>query len=80
MLHFGVFDDVFYSRISYVDTEHDLGFGLNKVILNLLFGGKWMYHVGNGANFIDCVEHVDCFWSVRHTNGDKIAFFYTDGL
>ena len=37
-----------------------------------------MNHVGDCANFINSIEHIDSFGSIWHTNCDAIAFFGTN--
>ena len=34
-----------------------------------------MHHIGDGADFVNRIKHVDGFWGVRHANGDTFTLF-----
>ena len=80
LLQIGVFDDIFYFGVGDINTEHHLGLGAVYIILNFLLGGEGVDHIGNSANFVDRVEHIDFFWGVGHTDSDTVTFLHADSL
>ena len=39
-----------------------------------------MNHVGDGANLVNGVNHVDGFWGIGHADADVFALFGADGF
>ena len=56
-----------------IKGDHQLAAGLVYVILKLFLGRQRVDHAGDGAQHVDCVEHVDYLRAVGHGYGDGIA-------
>ena len=80
LLELGILYNSFDFGIGNIDTEHNIGMSLVNIIFNLFFARKGMDHVGDCTDFVDGVEHINRFWSVRHTDRNAIAFLGTDGF
>ena len=76
----GVCPDVLKLVIELVQCNGGDRFGFVQVELNFLFGGEGMDHIGNPADQVDGIEHIDGLRAVRHGNGDLVVLADADGL
>ena len=60
------------------DRRHGLGFV--EIEFDLLFRAERMDHVGNTADKVDGIEHIDRLRTVGHGDGDLVALAHADGL
>ena len=80
MLKLGIFNNRLNLRIGNIDAENDIGVGLSNIIFDLLLARERVNHVGNGADFIDCVEHINRLWCIWHTDCNVIALLGAESL
>ena len=80
LLEFGILNNRFYLWVRNVDTEHDFRMGLVDIILDFVFTRQRMNHIGDSADFIDGIEHIDSLGSIRHADGNLLALFGANGF
>ena len=47
--------------------------GLIDIVFDFVLAGERMHHVCNGTDFVNCVEHINRFGSVRHAYRNTVA-------
>ena len=64
--------------IKLVERDGCNALGLVEIKLDLLFGGKRMDHVGDCADEVDGIEHIDGLRAVRQCDRDLVVFAHAD--
>ena len=75
LFEISIFNNGLDFRIRNIDAKNDFRLSLIDIVFDFFFATKWMDHVGNSADFVDSIEHINSLRGIWHTDGNAVALF-----